>query len=180
MKQVQGHWKPRVVTVPTLPPPAPPKVIYALFLRQWTGSALVQVMVWRLFRAKPLPESMLSCCQFFTLRDKFQWNWNQKYTIFFHKNAFENIVCEMAVILFRRKWVELNQLDNIGWGNNLQLRGIFNMSHSRLFKSFTSDYPQKIFNKIMTMFLKYTQGLLTHWLPMAAVVILKMQSQNTY
>ena len=27
LKQVQVHWKPRVVTLPTLPPPAPPEVV---------------------------------------------------------------------------------------------------------------------------------------------------------
>ena len=27
LKQVQGHWKPRVVTVPTLPPRVPPEVV---------------------------------------------------------------------------------------------------------------------------------------------------------
>ena len=32
----------------------------AAYMRQWTGSALVQVMACRLFGAKPLPEPMLT------------------------------------------------------------------------------------------------------------------------
>ena len=39
---------------------SPPSTTY---MRQWTGSALVQVMACRLFGAKPLPEPMLIYCQ---------------------------------------------------------------------------------------------------------------------
>ena len=35
----------------------------AAYLRQWTGSSLVQVMCFRLLGAKPLPEPMLAYCQ---------------------------------------------------------------------------------------------------------------------
>ena len=35
----------------------------AAYMRQWTGSSLVQVMACRLFGAKPLPEPMLTYCQ---------------------------------------------------------------------------------------------------------------------
>ena len=35
----------------------------AAYMRQWTGSTLVQVMACRLFGAKPLPEPMLDYCQ---------------------------------------------------------------------------------------------------------------------
>ena len=36
-----------------------------------------------------------------TLRNKCQWNLNRN--TFFHKNAFENVVCEMGAILSRRE-----------------------------------------------------------------------------
>ena len=36
-----------------------------------------------------------------TLRNKFQWNFNQNTKLFIHENACENIVCEMAAILSR-------------------------------------------------------------------------------
>ena len=35
----------------------------ATYMRQWIGSALIQVMACRLFGAKPLPEPMLAYCQ---------------------------------------------------------------------------------------------------------------------
>ena len=35
----------------------------ASYMRRWTGSALVQVMAYRLFGAEPLPEPMLVFCQ---------------------------------------------------------------------------------------------------------------------
>ena len=35
----------------------------AAYMHQWTGSALVQVMAWRLFGAKPLPVPMQPYCQ---------------------------------------------------------------------------------------------------------------------
>ena len=35
----------------------------AAYMRQWTGSSLVQVMACRLFGAKPLPEPMLTYCE---------------------------------------------------------------------------------------------------------------------
>ena len=41
-----------------------------------------------------------------TLRDNLLWNFNQNIKLFIHKNAFENIVCEMAAILSR------------GWGGD--------------------------------------------------------------
>ena len=50
--------------------------VSAAYMRQWTGSALVQVMVWRLFGVKPLPELMLTT------------------KVFIHENAFENVIFE--------------------------------------------------------------------------------------
>ena len=37
--------------------------------------------------------------------NKLQWISNQNTNRFIHENASENIVCEMAAILFRGKWV---------------------------------------------------------------------------
>ena len=39
---------------------SPPSAVY---MRQWTRPALFQVMAFRLFGAKPLPEPMLDFCQ---------------------------------------------------------------------------------------------------------------------
>ena len=39
------------------------------------------------------------------------WNFNQYSNIFIHENAFENVICEMASILFRPQFVK-NILEN--------------------------------------------------------------------
>ena len=68
----------------------------AAYMRQWIGSALVQIVACRLFGAKPLSKPTLVYC----LMDH-QWNFYQNTNIFIHENASENIVCEMVVILSR-------------------------------------------------------------------------------
>ena len=37
--------------------------------------------------------------------NKLQWNFNQNAKLFIHKNAFENVVCQMVAILSRGRWV---------------------------------------------------------------------------
>ena len=54
------------------------------------------------------PSHYLNQCWFivdWALMNKLQWNFNRNTKFFIHKNASENIVCEMAVILFRGRWV---------------------------------------------------------------------------
>ena len=41
-----------------------------------------------------------------TLGNTFQWNFNQNTRLFIHENEPENIVCEMAAILSKERWVE--------------------------------------------------------------------------
>ena len=47
------------------------------------------------------------CCLIvnWTLRNKIQWNFNGNTKLFIDENTFENIVCEMAAILSRGRWV---------------------------------------------------------------------------
>ena len=90
----------------THPPPS-----YA-YMRQWIGSALVQIMACRLYSA---PSHYLNQCWIivnWTLRNKLKRNFNQNTKLFIHENASENIVCEMAAILSRgrrdkRAWVNI-------------------------------------------------------------------------
>ena len=42
-----------------------------------------------------------------TIRNKILWNFNQNTKLFIHENAFENIVCQMAAILSRGRWVDI-------------------------------------------------------------------------
>ena len=43
--------------------------------------------------------------------NKLQWNFIQNTEIFIHENASENIICEMAAILSRGRWVKLYLLN---------------------------------------------------------------------
>ena len=62
-------------------------------------------MAWCVFGAKPLSKAMLGDF-YWTLRNKLQWNFNQNTKLFIHENASENIVCKMAAILSRGRWVK--------------------------------------------------------------------------
>ena len=74
----------------------------AAYMRQWTGSALAQIMACRLFGAKPLSKPVLGYCQL----QKLQWVSIQDSKLFLHENASENIVCKIAAILSRGRWVK--------------------------------------------------------------------------
>ena len=58
----------------------------------------------------------------FNLRNKFQWNLKWNSHIFIHKNAFENALCEMAIILPRTQCVKWQPLQTFtffsGWDTN--------------------------------------------------------------
>ena len=69
----------------------------AAYMRQWIGSALVQIMTWRLFGAKPLSKQCWNIVNW-TLRNKLQWNFNQSTYILIQENAFEIVVCKMVTI----------------------------------------------------------------------------------
>ena len=62
------------------------------------GVSLVQLMVWFLFGNKPLLKQMLTIISC-TLRNKFEWKFNQNMIIFIQENGFENIFCKMSTIL---------------------------------------------------------------------------------
>ena len=69
-------------------------------MRQWIGSALVQIMACRLFGANPLSKQ----CWFivnWTPRNEIKWIFNQNKKNFISENVSGNIVCEMAAILSR-------------------------------------------------------------------------------
>ena len=65
-------------------------------------SALLQIMALRLFGTKPLSKSILITVNW-SLRNILKWNFNQNTKLFIHKNASENIFCEMVPILFGRE-----------------------------------------------------------------------------
>ena len=53
------------------------------------------------------------------IRNKFQWNLKRNSNIFIQGNAFENVVCEMAVILYRpqcvKKHINEFRTTSCGW-----------------------------------------------------------------
>ena len=76
----------------------------AAYMRQWIGLALVQIMAGCLFGVKLLSKTMPDIVNW-TFRDKLQWSFNQNTKFFIHQSVPENIVCEMAAILSRERWV---------------------------------------------------------------------------
>ena len=90
-------------------------------MRRWIGSALVQMMAWRLLGAKPLSYYQCWVIVNWTLRNKLQWNFVQNTKLFIHKNAFENIICEMAAILSRGWWVKQQTVYPTKFAHNLVL-----------------------------------------------------------
>ena len=70
---------------------------------QWIRSALVHIMACRLFGARPLSKPILVIVNW-TLRNKLNSNFNQNTKLFIHKDASENITCEMVAILSRERW----------------------------------------------------------------------------
>ena len=62
--------------------------------------------------AKPLPLSVLTYHQLDT-QEHFQWNFNQKSNIFIQGNTFENVVCQVAAILFRRHVINYSGLHDM-------------------------------------------------------------------
>ena len=76
------------------------------YMRQWTGSSLIQVKACRLFGAKQLPEPMPAYCQLdSTLGNKFQWNLNRNSTISNKKIHLKMSSAKMTAILSRGRWI---------------------------------------------------------------------------
>ena len=74
-------------------------------MRHWTGSA---------------PSHYLNHCWLIvnlTIKNKFQRDLNPTSNIFIQENVSENIVCEMAAILSRGRWVNDNNADNGCYGD---------------------------------------------------------------
>ena len=72
--------------------PSPPSVAY---MRQWIGSALVQIMACRLFRRQDTIWNNAGLLSSGLFTNKRQWNFSQNRKLFVHENASENIVGEM-------------------------------------------------------------------------------------
>ena len=70
-------------------------------MRQWIGSALIQIMACRLFGAKPLSKPNAGTLSIGPLRISFSEILIKIQNFSFSKNPSENVVCTMAAILSR-------------------------------------------------------------------------------
>ena len=80
----------------------------AAYMRQWTGPALVQVMAWRLFGAKPSPEPMQAYHQLDSREQilvKF-YHFSGILSFSFKKVHLKLSSAKMAAILSRGRWVK--------------------------------------------------------------------------
>ena len=69
-------------------------------------AVLPQVVAWRLFGAKPLPEPIpTGLMSIGPLGTKLSEIPSQNTELFMYLNVFEGVVCEMAAILSRGRWV---------------------------------------------------------------------------
>ena len=65
-------------------------------IRQWYGTALVQVMACRLIGSKLLPVPMLAYCQW-DFWEQISMKFESNSMIFIQENAFEIVVCHNSV-----------------------------------------------------------------------------------
>ena len=69
----------------------------AAYMRQWIRSALVHIMICRLFGDKPLSKPVLGYCHLGT-KKQILVKFNPNTKLFNHENASENNVCEVAAL----------------------------------------------------------------------------------
>ena len=90
------------------------------YMRQWISHLWFRV--WLV--AWPAPSHYLNQCWNMVnshLRNKLQWILKRNSYIFTHENAFENIVCEMAAILYRPQCVNVKNSDQWTTGCSSQI-----------------------------------------------------------
>ena len=98
-------------TTPVNSPPPPPSAAYML---PWIGSAFAQIMAWLV--AYSASSHYVNVCWNivnWTLGNKLQWNFNRSSNIFIQENAFENVVCEKASILFWPQCVKVGLMNKL-------------------------------------------------------------------
>ena len=64
-----------------------------VYMHQWIGAALIQIIACRLFHAKPLSKPMLGYYQL-DPGNKFRWNFYQNTKFFILENVSENVACQ--------------------------------------------------------------------------------------
>ena len=80
-----------------------------------------------------------------TLRNKFQWNLNQNTKLFIHKDAFENVVYEMAAILSRGRCVKASHCMPYYVRHSCLMVGLTHLTLDKMAASLTDDNFKCIF-----------------------------------
>ena len=76
------------------------------YMRLYITPSLVQIMVCRLIGAKPLFESMLMVIWAPVEKKNSQWNLHQITKNVIEENAFEDVICKMADILYQPQCIK--------------------------------------------------------------------------
>ena len=104
----------------------PPSTTY---MRQWIGSALVQVMACRLVGNKQYPNHCWPTVNW-SPRNKFQWNLKRNTKLFIHVNAFVNVVCQSCGHFVQGRWVNIcipasmycrSYSDTVWWNKRVEM-----------------------------------------------------------
>ena len=90
------------------------------------------------------------------LGTKLQWNLKQNSHIFIHENAFQNIVCEMATILFRPQCIKTIVIMALHGSGVLSLRQV-SATHKRIGQPCISSTDARPSNELLG--LDYIDGL---------------------
>ena len=126
----QFYWQTTKYTYPfwiTSPPStAPPPC--AAYMRQWNGSALVQVWLVACSVANYYPNQ---CWLIFNWipGNKFQWNSNRDSNVFIQENAFEIVVCQNGGHFVLGRWVKLSSSFHEGAVNFISQIRVFYIYH---------------------------------------------------
>ena len=109
------------------PPPPPPPPLSAAYMRQWIGSALVQIWL----AAYSAPSHYLNQCWVivnWTRRNKIQWNSNQSKSLSFMEIHLKMLSAKRRPISqFRHKWSNVRGIHSDQWfsltvSNNVVIR----------------------------------------------------------
>ena len=98
-----------------------------------------------------------------TLRNKLQWNFDQNTKFIIHENASENVVCEMAAILFKESWViSPSTVSQLG-GSVLWLSGIWVKTLTHWGRDKMDAISQMTFSSAFSWMKMFELKLKFHW-----------------
>ena len=119
---------------------------HTIICRPWRVAGLFIGMACLLVCTEPLSEPMLEYF-YWTLGNKFQWNYNRNSTLFIHETEFDNVVCKMESISSGNKCVDgliINYQYEPIWSRHGLAQAIEISTHLQLRRG--EKYDSNIFN----------------------------------